>query len=93
MDIRYHEGGNEPTGIIPIRQTVTIILRIRPELLLGMQASGWMEICYLPIGWQIRGMGDVECEVGMRYGNPSIGSALEGLKSKGVCPVTCPHYR
>ena len=68
-----------------------IILRIRPRKIAPRYASIWMDgdsplrVYSNRMAEKLRQeLGDVECEVGMRYGNPSIGSALEGLKSKGV---------
>ena len=68
-----------------------IILRIRPRKIAPRYASIWMDgdsplrIYSNRMAEKLRQeLGDVECEVGMRYGNPSIGSALESLKSKGV---------
>ncbi len=68
-----------------------IILRFRPRKIAPRYASIWMDgdsplrvyTKRMAESLQIE-MGEVECEVGMRYGNPSIRSALEILKSKGV---------
>ena len=68
-----------------------VILRIRPRNIAPRYASIWMD-GDSPLRVYTRRMaeklqlemGDVACEVGMRYGNPSIGSALQSLRSEGV---------
>ena len=68
-----------------------IILRTRPRKIAPRYASIWMEgdsplrvyTNRMAESLQLE-MGDVECEVGMRYGNPSIEAALKSLRSKGV---------
>ncbi len=68
-----------------------IILRVRPRNIAPRYASMWMDgdsplrVYTNRMAEKLRMvMGDIECEVGMRYGNPSIGSALEKLRSSGV---------
>lgn len=68
-----------------------IILRFRPRKIAPRYASIWMEggsplrVYTNRIAEKLQfAMDDIACEVGMRYGNPSIGSALEGLRSEGV---------
>ena len=68
-----------------------VILRTRPRNIAPRYASIWMD-GDSPLRVYTRRMaeklqlemGDVACEVGMRYGNPSIGSALQSLRSEGV---------
>ncbi len=68
-----------------------IILRVRPRKIAPRYASIWMDgdsplrVYTNRMAEKLQQeLGDIECEVGMRYGNPSIGSALESLRSKGV---------
>ncbi len=68
-----------------------IILRVRPRRIAPRYASIWMNgdsplrVYTNRMAEKLRiEMGNIECEVGMRYGNPSIGSALEKLRSNGV---------
>jgi len=77
----------------PLRHLLVrgIILRIRPKKIAPRYSEIWMEE-----GSPLRvytkrmadalkeNLGDVECQVGMRYGNPSIRHALEKLKDAGV---------
>ncbi|MAY04768.1 MAG: ferrochelatase [Euryarchaeota archaeon] len=89
----------------PLRHLLVrgIILRTRPKKIAPRYKSIWMEegsplrvytqrICDK---LQIR-MEDSSCEVGMRYGNPSIRSALESLREQGVTRLLLaplfPHY-
>jgi len=77
----------------PLRHLLVrgIILRVRPRKIAPSYSSIWMkEGSPLRVysermadGLRMR-MADAECEVGMRYGNPSIRDALEKLRSKGV---------
>jgi len=68
-----------------------IILNVRPQKIAPRYESIWMDgdsplrvyTNRMAEKLQLE-LGDIECEVGMRYGNPSIKSALEKLKSKGV---------
>jgi ferrochelatase len=68
-----------------------VILRVRPRNIAPRYASIWMD-GDSPLRIYTNRMAEklqlelsgVECEVGMRYGNPSIESALRSLKSKGV---------
>ena len=68
-----------------------IILRVRPRKIAPRYASIWMD-GDSPLRVYTNRMaeklsvevGDIECEVGMRYGNPSIADALERLRSNGV---------
>ena len=68
-----------------------IILNVRPQKIAPRYESIWMDgdsplrIYTNKMAEKLQlELGDIECEVGMRYGNPSIKSALEKLKSKGV---------
>ena len=68
-----------------------IILRVRPKSIAPKYASIWMDgdsplrVYTNRMAEKLRiEMGNIECEVGMRYGNPSIGAALEKLRSNGV---------
>ena len=77
----------------PLRHLLVrgIILRTRPKKIAPRYESIWMEE-----GSPLRvytqrmtkalesSMDDIRCEVGMRYGNPSIRSGLEKLKESGV---------
>ena len=89
----------------PLRHLLVrgIILRTRPKKIAPRYKSIWMEggsplrvytqrICDK---LQIK-MEDTFCEVGMRYGNPSIKSALERLRERGVTRLLLaplfPHY-
>ncbi len=77
----------------PLRHLLVrgIILRTRPQKVAPRYESIWMEE-----GSPLRvytqrmtkaleaSMDDIQCEVGMRYGNPSIRSGLEKLKEAGV---------
>ncbi len=77
----------------PLRHLLVrgIILRVRPRKIAPSYSSIWMEEgsplrVYserIADGLRMR-MADAECEVGMRYGNPSIRHALEKLRHKGV---------
>ena len=68
-----------------------IILRFRPKKIAPRYQSIWMEEGS-PLRVYTKKISDalgeklvnIPCEVGMRYGNPSIEYALESLKSKGV---------
>ena len=89
----------------PLRHLLVrgIILRTRPKKIAPRYKSIWMEggsplrvytqrICDK---LQVK-MEETPCVVGMRYGNPSIRSALESLKEQGVTRVLLaplfPHY-
>lgn len=89
----------------PLRHLLVrgIILRTRPKKIAPRYKSIWMEdgsplrvytqrICDK---LQLK-MEDTSCEVGMRYGNPSIRSALERLREQGVTRLLLaplfPHY-
>ena len=89
----------------PLRHLLVrgIILRTRPKKIAPRYKSIWMEggsplrvytqrICDK---LQVK-MKETPCVVGMRYGNPSIRSALESLKEQGVTRVLLaplfPHY-
>ena len=89
----------------PLRHVLVrgIILRTRPKKIAPRYESIWMEegsplrvytqrICDK---LQLK-MEETPCVVGMRYGNPSIRSALESLKEQGVTRVLLaplfPHY-
>ena len=68
-----------------------IILNTRPRKIAPRYASIWMEgdsplrVYTKRMANKLESeMDDVECEVGMRYGNPSIKQGLLNLKSKGV---------
>ena len=77
----------------PLRHLLVrgIILRTRPQKIAPRYESIWMEE-----GSPLRvytqrmtkaleaSIDDIQCEVGMRYGNPSIRSGLEKLKEAGV---------
>ena len=77
----------------PLRHLLVrgIILRVRPRKIAPSYSSIWMDEgsplrVYserMADGLRMR-MADAECEVGMRYGNPSIRDALEKLRDKGV---------
>ncbi|MDP6866202.1 MAG: ferrochelatase, partial [Candidatus Poseidoniaceae archaeon] len=89
----------------PLRHLLVrgIILRTRPQKIAPRYESIWMEE-----GSPLRvytqrmtkaleaSMDDIQCEVGMRYGNPSIRSGLEKLKEAGVDELLLapmfPHY-
>ena len=89
----------------PLRHLLVrgIILRTRPKKIAPRYRSIWMEEGS-PLRVYTQRMADalelsldnVECEVGMRYGNPSIRSGLEKLKEKGVEELLLaplfPHY-
>ena len=89
----------------PLRHLLVrgIILRTRPKKIAPRYKSIWMEggsplrvytqrICDK---LSLR-MDDTSCEVGMRYGNPSIRSGLESLRDQGVTRLLLaplfPHY-
>ena len=89
----------------PLRHLLVrgIILRTRPKKIAPRYESIWMDggsplrvytqrICDK---LQVK-MKETPCVVGMRYGNPSIRSALESLKEQGVTRVLLaplfPHY-
>tara|TARA_B100000287_G_scaffold409160_1_gene436215 strand:+ start:1260 stop:2300 length:1041 start_codon:yes stop_codon:yes gene_type:complete len=89
----------------PLRHLLVrgIILRTRPRKIAPRYASIWMKegsplrVYTQRISERLsEEMGDTECEVGMRYGNPSIRSALEKLRSRGVDELMLaplfPHY-
>ena len=68
-----------------------IILNVRPRKIAPRYASIWMEgdsplrIYTNRMADKLQSeLDDIECQVGMRYGNPSIAQGLELLKSKGV---------
>tara|TARA_Y100000588_G_scaffold241484_2_gene255391 strand:- start:5708 stop:6724 length:1017 start_codon:yes stop_codon:yes gene_type:complete len=76
-----------------IRQLIVrgIILRTRPKKIAPRYQSIWMEdgsplrVITLRMAEELQeSLIDMECEVGMRYGNPSIRYALEKLRAKGV---------
>ena len=89
----------------PLRHMLVrgIILNLRPKKVAPRYASIWMEegsplrvytqrICQA-LNTEIK---DIEFEVGMRYGNPSIRDALERLRSKGITELLIaplyPHH-
>ncbi|DAC21252.1 MAG TPA: ferrochelatase, partial [Candidatus Thalassarchaeaceae archaeon] len=89
----------------PLRHMLVrgIILNLRPRKVAPRYASIWMEegsplrvytqrICQ---ALNIENK-DIEFEVGMRYGNPSIRDALERLRSKGITELLIaplyPHH-
>ena len=89
----------------PIRHLLVrgIILNTRPKKIAPRYQSIWMEEGS-PLRVYTQKMcdslelklGDVVCEVGMRYGNPSIRSGLENLRREGVDTVLLaplfPHH-
>ena len=77
----------------PLRHLLVrgIILRTRPKKIAPRYESIWMqEGSPLRVYTQRMtdalesSLGDIRCEVGMRYGNPSIRSGLEKLKQSGI---------
>mgnify|MGYP002861399340 CR=1 FL=1 len=77
----------------PIRQILVrgIILRVRPRSIAPRYRSIWMDegsplrVFTERMAQKLREeMVGTECEVGMRYGNPSIKYALERLRERGV---------
>jgi len=77
----------------PLRHLLVrgIILRTRPRKIAPRYSDIWMEdgsplrVYTQRMADALRdNLGDVECEVGMRYGNPSIKYALEKLMDVGV---------
>ena len=77
----------------PLRQILVrgIILRIRPKKIAPRYESIWMKegsplrVYSMRMAEKMSDeLDDTEFEVGMRYGNPSIKSALEKLRSRGV---------
>jgi ferrochelatase len=89
----------------PLRYLIVrgLILRVRPPKIAPRYASIWM-----PEGAPLRvytnrisealtkDLNGTNCEVGMRYGNPSIRSGLERLREKGVTDLLLaplfPHF-
>ena len=89
----------------PLRHLLVrgIILRFRPREIAPRYASIWMEegsplrVYTSKISQALESkLENVACEVGMRYGNPSIESGLERLRDRGVKKVLLaplyPHY-
>ena len=77
----------------PLRQILVrgIILRVRPRSIAPRYRSIWMDegsplrVFTERMAQKLREeIVGTECEVGMRYGNPSIKSALEKLRERGV---------
>ncbi len=76
-----------------IRQLLVrgIILRVRPKKIAPRYESIWMDegsplrVYSMRMAKKLENeISDIQFEVGMRYGNPSIKSALEKLRSEGV---------
>tara|TARA_B100000700_G_scaffold238458_1_gene264913 strand:+ start:2212 stop:3195 length:984 start_codon:yes stop_codon:yes gene_type:complete len=89
----------------PLRHLLVrgIILRFRPRKIAPRYESIWMEegsplrVYTSRISHALEDkLGNVACEVGMRYGNPSIKSGLEKLRDRGVTKILLaplyPHY-
>lgn len=89
----------------PLRHLLVrgIILRVRPKKIAPLYQKIWMEggsplrVYSNKISSSLdEGLTDIEFEVGMRYGNPSIHDGLMRLKEKGVDELLLlpmfPHY-
>ena len=84
----------------PLRHLLVrgIILRTRPKKIAPRYQSIWMDEGS-PLRVYTRRMAEglehhldeVRCEVGMRYGNPSIRSGLEKLRESGVDELSLIH--
>jgi ferrochelatase len=89
----------------PLRHLLVrgIILRVRPKKIAPLYQKIWMDggsplrVYSNKISSSLdEGLADIEFEVGMRYGNPSIHDGLERLRGKGVDELLLlpmfPHY-
>ena len=89
----------------PLRHLLVrgIILRFRPRKIAPRYESIWMEegsrlrVYTSKIAHALQDkLENVACEVGMRYGNPSIKRGLEKLRARGVTKILLaplyPHY-